>query len=82
VSRVPVLCQSCQAPIFWAVTEATGTSMPIDEEPTEVGNVTLLQPDDPRDPPVAKVHGTPPVTWPRYMPHHATCPQALQWKRS
>ncbi len=34
-------CKSCDAPIVWAVHVTTGSTTPIDEEPTEGGNVIL-----------------------------------------
>lgn len=65
-------CRACQAPIIWART-GSNKSIPIDPEPTDNGNVELVNG-------TAKVWGTshqwPPET-PRYTPHHATCPN---WK--
>jgi hypothetical protein len=75
-------CRSCEAPIVWGKTRA-GRAMPLDAEPDPAGNVVLL------------ANGTAVVltadeaaerrlTFPeevRRMPHHATCPQADEWRR-
>ena len=82
-------CRSCSAPILWAVTIA-GRIMPLDAEPNPDGNVVPTgkrgrtragsaievrveaarqQTLDVDDPIV------------RYMPHHATCPDADKWRR-
>lgn len=62
-------CRTCWASIVWART-GSGKAIPLDLEPTEAGNVELVDG-------VAKVWGTAHV-WPegavRFMPHHATCP--------
>lgn len=34
-------CKTCHAPIIWAVSLATERRMPVDREPTPLGNVTL-----------------------------------------
>ena len=34
-------CKSCDAPIIWAVHVTTGSTAPIDQEPTEGGNIIL-----------------------------------------
>jgi hypothetical protein len=34
-------CNSCGAPILWAIT-STGKRMPVDAEPSPVGNVLLI----------------------------------------
>lgn len=73
-------CRSCQAPIRFARTK-NGKPMPLDPEPDPVGNVVI------------DANGTAHVAatadqrslaehmgWPLYMPHHATCPQAHEWK--
>lgn len=70
------LCRSCQAPIRWANT-AAGKTMPLDETPTEDGNVIIvagkavvLTKDALIEP------GTD-----RYTTHWATCPTAYEHRR-
>lgn len=66
-------CRSCQAPIIWVRTTA-GRRMPLDAQPTAQGNVVL------RDG-VATVLSGPAPDGNGRMPHHATCPDAAQWRR-
>lgn len=72
-------CRSCAAPIIWAVT-TNGKFMPVDAYPTDDGNVELVDGTPPR----AIVHGQPPLglVGELRLPHHASCPQADQWRRS
>lgn len=80
------LCKgpTCGAPIRWALTEATGVAIPLDYEPNPDGNVILLRGSEP---PVARTLGPlellieNPDT-PRYMPHHATCPDVELFRRA
>ena len=71
------VCRSCHAPIIWALT-GSAKSIPLDAQPNPAGNVELADG-------IAKAWGTSHV-WPegtqRYMPHHATCPDGEEWKRS
>lgn len=70
------LCRSCGASILWAVSAKTGKRMPLDGEPTATGTMAFnpqghaeyVDPkgDDPR---------------PRFLSHHASCPQGASWKR-
>lgn len=73
-------CRSCGAEISWARSAASGSPMPIDAEPTPEGNVVYTG---------ELVAGAPFVQVlgkgerddrPRYMPHHATCPQGREWR--
>jgi hypothetical protein len=73
------LCRSCGAPILWVLT-THGKRMPLDAEPDPAGNVSL---DQHR---VATVHTGGSLAFlavvnERWMPHHATCPQADQWRK-
>lgn len=81
-------CRSCGAPIRWAVT-THGRMMPLDAEPNPDGNVTFTgrrRPSRAGDAPEVHVHavgqrGLDVEDAPdRYMPHHATCPQADDWR--
>lgn len=75
-------CRSCGALIVFART-TKGTLMPLDAEPTADGNVTLEHTGPGL--PLAQVHGAASLfeghtDGVRYMPHHATCPQADEWR--
>lgn len=37
----PETCWTCKAPIYWAVSDSTGTPIPVDAEPVPDGNVLL-----------------------------------------
>lgn len=81
-------CSACRAPILWAITER-GKAMPLDAEPDPAGNVILtgeVRRTDHGSAPVAVVlgntselFGDPDTT--RYMPHHASCPEAERFRR-
>lgn len=70
-------CQSCGAPIKWVVTEA-GRNMPIDAEPSEKGNLLLID----RYVRFVKTREREDRDVPLYISHFATCPDARAWKRS
>lgn len=87
-----VKCRSCGAPIIWAITER-GKRIPLDAEPNNAkGNMILV----PWGKSSLQTGGAPEVTsWEarvvaplldanqtRYMPHHATCPDAKRWRRA
>lgn len=65
-------CRACGAEIRWERTAARDRAIPLDPDPIETGNVVLD--DDGR----AVVLGAGSLDLdggrPRYMPHHATCP--------
>lgn len=73
-------CSTCRAEITWVKT-AAGKSMPLDAEPTEDGNVVLVNG-------LAVVlhargaEGVAAVGATRYTPHWATCPQSAQHRRN
>lgn len=77
------VCNSCHAPIFWASTTAKGKPMPLDLEPHDNGNVEVIEG---QHGPLATVLGPLEVQLARgvgsdlFMPHHATCPDAADWK--
>jgi hypothetical protein len=85
----PKACRSCGAAIFWAKNDATGRSMPVDAEPSEKGNVQLV---DRGGSVIAKVLGPEEARQVRdsnwalrgvhvlRMPHFATCAQASSWR--
>lgn len=70
-------CRSCGAPIIWARTTG-GKLIPVDPDPTDNGNVELV---DGLDRPTAIVHAQPPLAAPPMrLPHFATCPDADGWR--
>lgn len=70
-------CRSCQAPIRWVRTATNNKLMPLNLEPDPAGNVTVT--DD-----IATIHAPGQHGLldndERWMPHHATCPDAAEWK--
>lgn len=80
-------CRGCGAPILWVRT-THGNLMPLDAEPDPDGNVELVDRDgqavtDPTDQRAltAVVHAQPSMLGGRrWMPHHATCPEADQFR--
>ena len=74
-------CKSCGADIIWALT-GNGKNLPVDAVPVPNGNVAIIQPDDPRDQPLAYVGKIPDHAPPeRYYPHFATCKDADKWRK-
>lgn len=73
----PVKCRSCHAAIFWAITDK-GKQQPIDAAPVAGGNLVVAQRGTVFYAHVAGLFDAP---GDRYMPHHATCPDAEKWKR-
>lgn len=81
--------KDCDAQIVWAENPATRTLQPFDREPTPDGNRVLLG-RGPNRPPLAidaKLIDPGPgmlgnaIDECRYMPHHATCPNAEDYRR-
>jgi hypothetical protein len=73
----------CDAPIIWAITAAR-KMMPVDAEPTPDGNVELSTEWPVHALPAATVYAQPPLgadALTLRLPHHATCPDAAEWKR-
>ncbi len=76
-------CRSCEAPVFWAVTDG-GKRMPVDLQPEDDGNLVIvgMGPDDAARvtvvEPSAPMLGDPP----RYRSHFATCPNADHHRKS
>lgn len=69
------LCRSCDAEILWATT-AAGKAMPLDAVPNPNGNVEAVCDAHGRWSVVAVYKGPDLFGAVRYMPHHATCPNA------
>lgn len=72
-------CRSCGANILWVRTAATGSLMPLDAIPVPDGNVVI------KDGVAHALNGRdlfePMLDGPRYMPHHATCPEAAKHRK-
>jgi hypothetical protein len=68
-------CRSCSAEIRWVFT-AMGGRIPLDAEPVADGNIVLRG----HTAHVIKADTVVPPGEPRYMPHHATCPDAKRWR--
>lgn len=73
-------CRSCGAAVRWVKTQR-GAAMPLDFDPTAAGNVRIdvgvgvvLAGDDLA---AARSAGAE-----LHMPHHATCPQGSDWRKS
>jgi hypothetical protein len=70
-------CKGCGAPIVWGEWESSGRPTPLDPNPNPKGNLALV---------AGKVHSYGPedarLHRDRYMPHHATCPKADDFRPS
>lgn len=75
----PAPCRSCGAMLRWVRTRA-GKAMPLDAEPVADGNVVLGEDGTARVLTRKQVEQGG-IVGPRYVSHHATCPQAKQWRR-
>lgn len=74
-------CRSCGAAIYWAQTATS--SMPIDVEPREDGNILLtLTPRGMLKARVLRAADTVDPTRNRYTSHFATCPHARGHRRT
>lgn len=76
-------CQSCGAAIFFAVTPS-GSRMPIDANPTDDGNVLVMQsrsnPDDKKAVVLAR-DAEKPRDRRLFTSHFSTCPKAAEHRR-
>ena len=83
-------CGGCGADIIWGETVG-GKRQPFDREPNAGGN-RLLVGRGPDEPPLVLIAGEVAAYLPmpeqealvgaRYMPHHATCPNAEDYRKS
>jgi hypothetical protein len=69
-------CRSCGAPLIWVHTAATGRSMPLNAEPDPKRQRPHRRRARPR---LAQAELDEPAGE-RFMPHHATCPDAGHWR--
>ena len=69
-------CKACKRRIVFAITEARGKRIPLDHPP-ERRVILVLKANGPgaRDEWVARIEDT-------YTPHHITCPNADQFRKS
>lgn len=78
-------CRTCKAPVFFAKNEKTGRNMILDEQPTREGNVIVVQGSH-SEGDTARVYGNAAAAAiaypdaPRFIDHHATCPDAEEWR--
>lgn len=81
-------CSKCNAPIVWALT-VNGKYQPLDGQPNDAGNLRLLDEFHATDKGVlqrvvvVKADATLEFgdSGERWMPHHATCPYADEFRR-
>jgi len=72
-------CNSCDAPIIWALTE-NGKRMPVDAEPVRDGNI-VLEHHGQRVTAIVRDAMLPGLE-PLYKSHFATCPNASTHRRT
>lgn len=76
-------CRSCQARITWLKTPG-GKSIPVDEDPSENGNIVIDVVDSQL---VASVFKNAEMARafspeePRYVSHFVTCPDSGEWRK-
>lgn len=84
-------CSKCDAPILWAAT-VNGKPQPLDADPDPAGNIRLTGGYKPTRRGALPACAVIPkkelepsllgeVPGERYMPHHATCPFAYEFRR-
>lgn len=73
-------CSKCRADIIWVKT-AKGKNIPLDAAPNEAGNMYIYGFGDDATAHALKKGESPPNNMPRYMPHHATCPNAKEFRK-
>jgi hypothetical protein len=73
-------CSSCRARILWAISEASGKPIPLDAEPTEKGNIVVVNGTVARY--VRAAERATIAAQSLYVSHFATCPNAAQHRRA
>lgn len=76
---MPEFCKACKAPVKWVVT-AKGKRQPIDTEPSAKGNIVVDEFGNGRV--LKKGESLPMGFVGPFMPHHATCPFADEFRGS
>lgn len=76
-----VPCRSCGASIVWARTRQRGKFIPLDAEPTALGNLVIAPPWGADPPTVDHFTSDAGVARERYTSHFATCPNAKLHRR-
>lgn len=77
-------CRSCGAPIVFGTNVSTRKPMPVDAEPSEVGNISRYDAaDGPRFVVLArsKAAAMRAQGVALYLSHFASCPNAAQWRK-
>lgn len=81
-------CRSCGKSVIWVETEK-GRMMPVDETPTETGNIIIvIGPDmgkttahyESKEETKARLRSPEPAARTAFTSHFATCPQADKWR--
>lgn len=67
-------CRTCGADIIWVETPS-GRSMPLDAQPTEIGNIEINGDS------IRFVKRDRNATTPRYVSHFSTCPDAAKHRK-
>lgn len=75
-------CRTCKAPIFFVRLHPSGKALPVDERPSEAGNIVLMH-DDSRDavtlgPEEAAAY----KRGKKFVTHFVTCPDAKFWRKA
>lgn len=71
-------CRACGAPMIWAKT-VNGSLQPFDAEPSEKGNVVIK--DGIAHVIKEDLFSEEAPEGQRFMPHHATCPEAKKFRK-
>jgi len=82
--RAASKCRACEAPIRWAVTEATGKRIPLNAEADPEGNIYVdrwMADGTPVVIVVSDLADIPRCEALRYTTHFATCPRADEFRR-
>jgi hypothetical protein len=82
-SKALAICKSCKADIIWAINESSMRWMPLDAVPVQTGNIEIVGTTVERGAkqPLARVVDFSSTAAPRYVAHHATCPDAASYRR-
>lgn len=76
-------CSSCHAEILWAIVEKSGKRIPLDPEPTFLGNLAIIDPNASTiNVEYVMAGGGLFEERPLYVSHFVTCPHADQHRRA
>lgn len=80
MKRRTATCAGCGAEIIWCVTQ-NGKRQPVDAEPNPKGNLELRDVLNRFDPVSVVIDLWSDPNCERFMPHHATCPNADEFRK-